>query len=73
MDKRKYWTLCRLHDWHYMMSDDPEVYRNGADYERMLEEFAKESPEHAEVYEAWRDHHYNCGPVPKEPKMKDAQ
>jgi hypothetical protein len=69
IDARKFWTMCRLHDWFYSMSDDPEAYRNGADMEERLIELARLSPAHAEIYEAWRTHHYDAGARPAEPKL----
>lgn len=73
MDVRKFWTMCRLHDWFYMMSDDPEAYRDGVEMERMLLDIAALSPAHAEVYEAWRAHHHDCGARPDEPKLEDVK
>lgn len=72
IDARKFWTMCRLHDWFYMMSDDPEVYRDGLESEERLQELAEQSPAHAEIYAAWHDHHHGTGPVPTEPKLEDA-
>jgi predicted hydrolase (HD superfamily) len=71
MDVRKYWTQCRLHDWHYEMSDDPEVYRNGKDSEDYLLSIAHEDPAIAEVFLQWQAYHYYSGPRPAEPKMED--
>jgi hypothetical protein len=70
IDVRKYWTQCRLHDWHYMMSDDPEVYRMGKDSEDYLVSLAHNDPAMAEVYKQWQDHARNCGPRPAEPKLE---
>ncbi len=71
MDLRKYWTACRLHDWLYMMSDDPEVYRNGAESEADLARIAAKSPAHMEMYEAWREHAFGAGARPAEPKLEE--
>lgn len=71
MDVRKYWTSCRLHDWFYMMSDDPEVYRNGAESEADLLYAARKDPACMDMYEAWRDHVFGSGPKPKEPLMEE--
>lgn len=71
MDARKYWTMCRLHDWHYTMSDDPEVYRNGKDSESYLLSLAHKDPAMADVYKQWREHHFGTGPRPIEPKLED--
>jgi hypothetical protein len=71
MDVRKYWTQCRLHDWHYMMSDDPEFYRMGKDEEDRLVAIAQSDPAMAEIYRQWQDNAHNCGPRPTEPKLED--
>jgi len=71
IDARKFWTMCRLHDWFYMMSDDPHVYREGGESRERLEEIRRESPAHAEIYEAWRAHHYDAGARPMEPKVDE--
>lgn len=71
MDVRKYWTQCRLHDWHYMMSDDPGVYRSGKDSEDYLLSLAHKDPAMADMFKQWQDHAYNCGPRPAEPKLED--
>jgi hypothetical protein len=73
MDARKFWTQCRLHDWFYMMSDDPEAYRDGEESERRLLTLAKESPAHAVIYEAWRAYHHDNGPRPVEPKLEEVK
>lgn len=71
MDPRKFWTMCRIHDWFYMMSDDPVVYRDGFDSEKELSRIAAKSPKLTEVYEAWREHMLGTGPKPAEPKMEE--
>lgn len=71
MDVRKYWTQCRLHDWHYEMSDDPEVYRNGKNSEDYLLSHAHIDPALADMFKQWREHAHNCGPRPIEPKIED--
>lgn len=71
MDPRKFWTMCRIHDWFYHMSDDPSVYREGADRESDILAIAEKSPAHRAVYEAWRAYHFESGEKPSEPKEKD--
>lgn len=71
MDARKYWTQCRLHDWFYMMSDDPGVFRDGAESEALLLNLAFKNPDLTSIYEAWCDFHYGSGPKPAEPKLED--
>ncbi len=70
MDARKFWTMCRLHDWFYMMSDDPAVYRNGEEYLENLERIMMGRPDLYAIYDAWREHHYEAGAVPPEPKLE---
>lgn len=69
MDARKYWTACRIHDWHYEMSEDPEVYRNGKEGQDHLVALADSDPELNEIYLQWQDYHFNSGPRPAEPKL----
>ena len=71
MDIRKYWTQCRLHDWHYEMSDDPEAYRMGKESEDYLLSLAHKDPAMAEVFKQWRSYHHDTGPRPIEPKIED--
>ena len=71
IDARKFWTMCRLHDWFYMMSEDPEVYRDGEEYLDRLGDLMRGRPDLYAIYDAWRAHHYECGPVPAEPKLEE--
>lgn len=71
MDVRKYWTMCRLHDWLYEYSDDPSVYREGYESHNELIRLANGRPEFVDMYHAWYEHAFNCGPRPAEPKMED--
>ena len=73
IDARKFWTMCRLHDWFYMVSEDPEVYRDGEESLDRLEDLMRGRPALEAVFEAWRVHHYECGPVPVEPKLEDVK
>lgn len=68
MTPRKFWTMCRIHDWTYMYSDDPEVYANGVKSLNDLLRIADKGPEFEEVYNAWENYHFHCGPKPDEPK-----
>lgn len=71
MDARKYWTMCRLHDWHYTISDDDAVFQAGAESEDQLMHLAWKNPELRDIFHAWREHHYRSGPKPAEPKLED--
>jgi len=71
IDPRKFWTMCRLHDWWYMMSDDPGVYREGAESEADIMREAWGNPALTAIYEAWKDHVFGAGAKPVEPKMED--
>lgn len=71
MDPRKFWTMCRLHDWFYYMSDDPGVWRDGQDSEDKLLSLAHDNPALTEIYNQWRDYHFSNGTKPAEPKLED--
>lgn len=70
MDKRKYWTACRLHDWHWFMSDDPAHRDEQQDVAELLGEARKTSPELERIYNEWHEFHFNCGPKPTEPRLE---
>jgi hypothetical protein len=71
MDLRNYWTACRLHDWHYSYSDDPGVYREGAESEADLLRHAWGRPDLTEMYNMWKDYMFGSGAKPKEPKVEE--
>lgn len=68
MTPRKFWTACRIHDWTYMYSDDPEVFRNGNEERNTLLYIADKGPAFKEVYMAWHNYHFDNGSKPEEPK-----
>lgn len=70
IDPRKYWTMCRLHDWLYEESDDPAVNREGKASEEELLILRDKSPEHRAVFDAWHNYYFAAGPKPEEPKME---
>lgn len=49
-----YEQLLLSHDWYYMMSDDNSVYEAGRDNLYYLQEIAKQSPEHALLFEKYK-------------------
>ena len=71
MTPREYWTACRLHDWYYSYSDDPGVFRAGVQASYRLIQLKHDRPDLAAIFEAWKDHAINSGPVPTEPKLED--
>ena len=71
MDARKFWTACRVHDWHYQMTDDPGAYALGAQAHQELVNTAYSHADLTAIFEAWRDHHFNAGARPAEPKMEE--
>lgn len=72
MDARKFWTACRIHDWYYMYSDDPGVYREGREADEALRRMTDGKPELKAIYDAWEAHHFSSGARPAEPKLDDA-
>lgn len=71
MDPRKFWTACRVHDWFYMMAEDPGAYRDGRDDEASLLHMAEQDPALMEVFKAWEDYYRGGGAKPDEPKVED--
>lgn len=52
----EYWDQLSAHDWWYMMSDDPGVYRRGSAEESRLKGIRRQSPSHDALFtemEAW--------------------
>lgn len=71
MDPRKFWSMCKYHDWYYFMSDDPGVFREGRDAEDELLRLTHEDPALMDIYNQWREHHFNAGARPVEPKLEE--
>lgn len=69
MDPRKFWTACRVHDWFYMMAEDPGAYRDGHDNEEHLQSMANNDPALTPIFKAWEDYYRGTGQKPDEPKM----
>lgn len=71
MTPRKFWTACRVHDWTYEYSDDPNVYRNGKEEREHLQSIAEKGGEYKCIYDAWHAYHFDNGAKPEEPKLED--
>lgn len=71
MDPRKFWTICRLHDWFYPYSDDPGAYREGKEEQERLFGIAQTDPALMTVFRQWESHMWDAGPRPDEPKMEE--
>ena len=71
MTPRQFWTACRIHDWTYMYSDDPGVYRNGKEQNEALLNEAHADPALMDIYRAWGEYHFENGAKPAEPKLED--
>ena len=71
MTPKQFWTMCRVHDWHHMYSDDPSVYREGRESLADLKSVAEKSPELLAIYEAWEDNQLGGGAKPVEPKVTE--
>lgn len=71
MTPRQFWTACRIHDWTYMYSDDPGIYRNGKEQNESLLNAAHDNPALMDIYRAWGEYHFENGAKPAEPKLED--
>ncbi len=69
MTPREFWTACRLHDWHYMYSDDPGAYRAGREERERLMAVANSGPEFKDIMAAWHAYHFDNAAKPNEPKI----
>ena len=68
MTPRAFWELCRQHDWTYDFSDDGQVWKRGFEQERELLNAMAERPGLKPIYQAWKRHSYNEGPMPPQPE-----
>lgn len=67
---KEYYILLNAHDWYYAFSDDTRVYNAGVSSLRALKKLMDQSPEHAELFNAFQAHHFT-GPGfgnPRQPK-----
>lgn len=64
---KDFYNACRYADWHAAYSDDRGVRNRGEARMAELKEQAKQSPEHQAIFDAFREHKWNRGPVPAEP------
>lgn len=62
-----YYDQLARHDWTYMMSDDPSVYKRGSSSESAIKTTAKQSPEHQALFDAYSAFAWGRGPKPKRP------
>lgn len=69
MTPREFWTACRIHDWHYMYSDDPGAYRAGREERERLMAVANAGPEFKDIMAAWHAYHFDNAAKPDEPKL----
>jgi hypothetical protein len=53
---RQFFNACALHDWHYNYSDDPGVYRRGADADTALRSQADGDPDLKAVWDRWAEY-----------------
>lgn len=63
----EFYVHLKRHDWTYMMSDDPGVYRRGSEFESKLKAMAKTSPEHLALFDAYQEFVWGRGPKPEDP------
>ena len=71
MTPRQFWTACRVHDWNYMYSDDPGVYRAGKEENETLLDAAYKDRSLFDIYNAWSAYHFDNAAKPAEPKLED--
>lgn len=50
--------MLRYHDWYFAFSDDHSTYLSGQRSVDALVRLAKESEDHAKLFNGWRDLHF---------------
>ena len=65
----RYFDRLRAHDWSYECSDDPGVYRRGAEEGRALRSIAEADPLARRMYDAW--HAFIFGDRENEPTWEE--
>lgn len=66
MTPEAYFKLCEAHDWNFQLSDDPQVYHNGARAQDHLINLAQENSELREIFLAWSRY-----ANPRKPQLSD--
>lgn len=63
-----YYARLSRHDWWYSYSDDPGVYRRGADERAELERIGHRSAEHANLFRAFASWKFGTADKPPMPQ-----
>ena len=63
-----FWDMLDRHDWWYMMSDDPNVYKRGQQATIRLRQIGGQSPEHKKLIDAYEAALRGGGEKPPRPK-----
>lgn len=67
MDLKEYYSLLHFHDWLYEYSDDPSIFHRGKKAREELKIIAKQSPQHANLFDAFKQFHFAKGKEPPQP------
>jgi ribonucleotide reductase alpha subunit len=68
---KEYWEQLNAHDWYYEMSDDHRVWKAGFREQTRLEELAKQSKEHAALFNAFAAHYNFHKPDDQRPSLPE--
>jgi len=52
-----YEDMLKKHDWYYMMSDDPHVYRIGSHSYNSIKQLSNSSEKHLELFNQYQNKH----------------
>lgn len=50
-----YEDMLKKHDWYYMMSDDPNVYKIGSDSYSIIKKLSNSSEKHLELFNQYQN------------------
>ena len=71
MNRRTYWNMCRLHNWHFEDEEDMDIWREEMDNHLILTDACEKDPALLEIFRAWENHMHYSGPRPIEPKIEE--
>lgn len=54
---KEYEQMLKSHDWYYMMSDDPQVYKKGCYKQSELKEIAETNSNFKAMFDIYKNKH----------------
>ena len=64
MNINDYFIRLSGHDWFFDYSEYHPTWKAGFEEQKELLKLAALSPQHKEIYDQWKEHKFNHGPLP---------